>query len=171
MRKYLLYLSLLSFLVFSLNGCGYKPSSKFSRNITGEKISTSVRISLVDPENTVIIKDAVDAAVVSVFHASLVERNYSDTHLDISMSAPSYTPIQYNSDGYVIAYRASVTLHIARETKGTRKNYSSYGTYDFSVEPNAIITDQERFNAIKSSAAKAIVSFIAKISAEGSLQE
>lgn len=160
-----------AFLILGLNSCGYKPSSKFSRVVTGEKISTSVYISLVDPENTVIIKDAVDAAVVSVFHASLVERNYSDTHLDIRMSPPSYTPIQYNSDGYVIAYRASVTLSIIRGTKNEKKSYSSHGTYDFSVEPNAIISDQERFNAIKSSASKALTSFIAKVSAEGSLKQ
>ncbi len=171
MKKYLLYLSIFTFLVVGFNSCGYKPSSKFSRNVTGEKISTSVYISLVDPENTVIIKDAVDAAIISVFHASLVERNNSDTHLDIRMSAPSYAPIQYNSDGYVIAYRASVVLSITRETQGKKKTYSSHGTYDFSVEPNAIITDQERFNAIKSSASKAITSFIAKVSAEGSLKQ
>lgn len=171
MRKYLYYLSIFAFLVVGLNSCGYKPSSKFSREVTGEKISTSVEISLTDPENTVIIKDAVDAAVISVFHASLVDKNYSDTHLTIRMSPPSYTPIQYNSDGYVIAYRASVTLFITRETHDEAKTYSSYGTYDFSVEPNAIITDQERFNAIKSSASKAIISFIAKISAEGSLKQ
>lgn len=171
MKKYLLYLSVLAFLVVGLNSCGYKPSSKFSKNLTGEKISTSVKISLVDPENTVLIKDAVDAAIISVFHASLVERNYSDTHLDISMSEPSYTPIQYNSDGYVIAYRASVTLRIKRETKHETKNYSAYGTYDFTIEPNAIITDQQRFYAIKQSAAKAITSFMAKVSAEGSIKK
>ncbi|MDH4944992.1 LPS assembly lipoprotein LptE [Sulfurimonas sp. C5] len=171
MKKYLLYLSIFAFLVVGLNSCGYKPSSKFSRNVTGEKISTSVYISLVDPENTVIIKDAVDAAIVSIFHASLVDRSYSDTHLDIKMSAPSYVPIQYNSDGYVVGYRARVTLYITRTTKGERKVYSSQGSYDFSVEPNAIITDQERFNAIKSSASKAITSFIAKVSAEGSLKQ
>ena len=170
MKKYLLYFTLLSFLAIGLNSCGYKPSSKFSRNVTGEKISTSVYISLVDPENTVVIKDAVDAAVVSVFHNSLVERKDADTHLDIQMSSPAYTPIQYNSDGYVIGYRARVVLHITRESGAEKKAYTSYGTYDFSVEPNAIITDQERFNAIKYSAAKAIDSFIAKVSAEGSLK-
>jgi hypothetical protein len=171
LKKYLFYLVLSAFLVVGLSGCGYKPSSKFSRNVTGEKISTSVYISLVDPENTVIIKDAVDAAVVSVFHNSLVDRAYADTHLDIRMSSPVYTPIQYNNDGYVVGYRASVTLNITRETGDEKKTYASYGTYDFSVEPNAIITDQERFNAIKYSAAKAIDSFIAKISAEGSLKK
>jgi hypothetical protein len=171
LKKYLFYLVLSVFLVVGLSGCGYKPSSKFSRSVTGEKISTSVYISLVDPENTVLIKDAVDAAIVSVFHNSLVDRKYADTHLDIKMSSPIYTPIQYNNDGYVVGYRASVTLNITRETGDEKKTYSSYGTYDFSVEPNAIITDQERFNAIKYSATKAIDSFIAKISAEGSLKK
>ncbi len=161
-------MSVLALLVLGFNSCGYKPSSKFSRSVTGEKISTSVQISMVDPENTVVIKDAVDAAIVSVFHASLVDRKYADSHLDIRMSAPTYTPIQYNSDGYVIAYRATVKLFITRETQNQRKTYSSHGTYDFSVEPNAIITDQERFNAIKLSASKAINGFIAKVSAEGS---
>ncbi|MFT7860107.1 MAG: LPS assembly lipoprotein LptE [Sulfurimonas sp.] len=171
MTKYLLRLFISVALLLGLNSCGYKPSSKFSRSVTGEKISTSVHISLVDPENTVLIKDAVDAAIVSTFHASLVERAYSDTHLEIKMSSPSYTPIQYNSDGYVIAYRARVTLNIIRHTKGEKRSYNTHGSYDFSVEPNAIITDQERFNAIKSSASKAINAFIAKLSAEGSLKK
>lgn len=171
MKKYLLSLSVVTLLTLGLNSCGYKPSSKYSRSITGEKISTNVTISMVDPENTVIIKDAVDSAIVSVFHASLVDRAYADTHLDISMSSPLYIPIEYNIDGYVVAYRAKVSLFIIRHTKDEIKKYTTYGTYDFSVEPNAIITDQERFSAIKNSAAKAIQSFIAKMSAEGSLQK
>lgn len=169
MKKYLLSLGVAFVLIAGLSSCGYKPSSKFARNVMGEKISTSVYISLVDPENTVIIKDAVDAAVVSIFHASLVERRYSDTHLDIKMTPPSYVPIQYNSDGYVVAYRAKVILTIIRQTKDTKKSYTASGTYDFAIEPNTIITDQERFNAIKYSATKAINSFIAKVSAEETL--
>ena len=156
-------------LIFSLfSACGYKPSAKYSREVVGERISTSVTISAQDPENTVIIKDAVDSAIVEVFHASLTPRSYSDTHLSLSISPPSYTPVQYNNDGYVIAYRTTITLSIMRETSGVKKRYSTRGTYDFSVVPNAVITDQERFDAIRFSAAKAISAFIAQVSAEGS---
>jgi len=45
------------------------------------------------------------------------------------------------------------------------------GNYDFAIEPNAVITDQERFDAINFSAQKAINSFIAQIAAEGSQGE
>jgi hypothetical protein len=154
--------------VLTFGGCGYKPGAKLARSVTGEKVSTSVVISQVDPENTVIIKDAVDAAILQIFHASLSDRAHSDSHLDISMSEPSYAPIQYNSDGYVVGYRARVVLRITRSTGQEVKRYNTTGTYDFAVEPNAIITDQERFIAIKNAASKAIVSFIAQVSAEGS---
>ena len=162
---------LLISLVTLFSACGYKPSAKYSRAVVGEKISTSVIISAEDPENTVIIKDAVDSAVVEVFHASLTKRKYSDTHLDLSISPPTYTPIQYDTSGYIIAYRATIKLGILRETSGVKKHYTTLGTYDFSVDANAVITDQERFDAIKFSSQKAISAFVAKVSAEGTRKE
>lgn len=154
-------------LLFAISGCGYTPSSKFARAVMGEKISTNINISAIDPENTVIIKDAVDEAIIEVFHASLRSRDESDTHLEISISNPSYSPIVYDKDGFIVGYRMSLRLNIVRHHSGVSKRYSLSGTYDFSVSPNAVITDQERFEAIKFSATKAINSFVAKVSAEG----
>jgi len=156
------------FIAFNIMACGYKPSAKFSRNIVGDKVSTSVIISADDPENTVIVKDAVDRAIIKVFHASLTSRSSSTTHLQLRISAPTYTPIQYNDEGYVIAYRTTIKLQIIKYKNGRSKSYQSKGTYDFSIMPNAIISDQERFEAIAFSAEKAIKSFLAQISAEGS---
>jgi len=158
---------LLILIAILFSACGYKPSSKFSRDVVGEKISTSVVVSVQDPENTVIIKDAVDRAIIEVFRASLTSRENSQTHLNLSIGNPSYTPVQYDSDGFVIAYRMSIVLNIAKYHNGLTKNYSTSGTYDFAVVANAVVTDQERFDAIKQSAAKAIRSFIAQVSAEG----
>ncbi len=147
--------------------CGYKPSAKYARVIVGEKISTSVIISAQDPENTVVIKDAVDAAVIEVFHASLTTRSLSTTHLEISLNQPSYSPTQYDTYGYIIAYRTAISLKIKRYKDGKMKLYTTRGTYDFTIVANAVITDQERFNAIKFSSAKAIKAFITQVSAEG----
>lgn len=158
-------LSLLIVLGFA--ACGYKPSSKFSRDVMGDKISTSIVISAQDPENTVIIKDAVDEAIIEVFHASLYSRERSDTHLTLSISNPSYSPIVYDNNGFVVGYRMNVSLNINRLHNGVSKSYSVRGTYDFTVAPNAVVTDQERFDAIRFGAAKAIRSFVAKVSAEG----
>ena len=170
MKKYLHLLNISVFLsiLVLFNACGYKPSSTYARNVVGKKISTSVKISAQDPENTVLIKDALDSAIVEIFHASLTNKRYADTHLNFVLTPPTYAAIQYNTDGFVIAYRATISLKITQETKNSKKHYMAKGTYDFSVVPNAVITDQERFDAIKFSAIKAISSFVAQISAEGS---
>jgi len=164
---FLKLLTLFTLIIF-LSACGYKPSSKYARSVIGEKINTNVTISAQDPQNTVLIKDAVDSAIVEIFHASLTDKAHADTTLSFSLTPPNYSAIQYNTDGYVIAYRATIILKILRESKNIKKNYTAKGTYDFSVVPNAVITDQERFDAIKFSAIKAISSFVAQISAEGS---
>jgi len=166
--SYALRFIIVSFVIVMLIACGYKPSSKYARNVLGNKISTRVIISSGNPENTVVIKDAVDKALVETFHTSLTDQKYADTHLIISLKSSIYTPIQYNTNGYVVGYRATIVLNISRENKDTKKNYVSKGTYDFSVLPNAVFTDQERFDAIKFGSAKAISSFIAQVSAEGS---
>jgi len=160
----LLFLSILAGGV----GCGYKPSAKYSRNIVGEKVHTTIIISAEDPENTVLIKDAIDAAIIKVFHASLSDAKHADTLLKLHISEPTYEPIQYNADGFVIAYRATTRMFIERKTDTIEKKYKTQGTYDFAVVPNAVLTDQERYNAIKYSSEKAMASFLAKIAAEGS---
>ena len=159
---------IIALVIVLFTACGYRPSAKFSREVVGDRISTSVVISAVDPENTVIIKDAVDAAVIDTFHASLVSKSVSSTHLIITLGDPSYTAVQYDSDGFIVAYRASVILSILRISQNKSKKYIAKGTYDFSITPNAVITDKERFDAIKFSANKAIKSFVAQVSAEGS---
>lgn len=164
-------ISLLVLTGMLVNGCGYRPSAKFSRDFLGEKISTSVVISAQDPQNTVIIKDAVDRAIIEVFQASLVSESTSDTHLILNMGAPRYSPIVYDKNGFVVGYRMSATLNIISRHKGVSKNYVASGQHDFIVAPNAIVTDQVRFEAISLSASRAIKSFVAQASAKGARAE
>ena len=151
-----------------LSGCGYKPSSHYAKNVMGEKVSTQVLISLEDPENTVLIKDAIDSAVIMRFRSSLTDRASAVTHLQIMLQSVSLDePLQYNEKGLVTSYRTKVTLQILRTTDGFAKTYHVTGVYDFAIEPNAIISDQARFEAIRYSAEKAMDSFIAQVAAEG----
>ena len=150
------------------SSCGYRPSSESASKIMGDKVSTQVLISSTEPENTVIIKDAIDQAVITKFRSSLVNKRYSDTHLKIVMNSISFSPLQYDVNGYVVTYRTIITLQILRESKNSSKTYTAKGTYDFAIESGATqISDQSRFEAIKFSSIKAIESFIAQVSAEG----
>lgn len=153
------------------SGCGYKPSAHHAKVVIDEKVSTQILISMTDPENTVIIKDAVNEAVITRFDSSLVDKKNSQTHLRITISKITFSPLQYNLEGYIVTYRTHLTLQILRTSGDVAQTYISKGVYDFAIEPNAIISDQARFLAIKLSAQKAIDSFIAAVASEGAIKK
>jgi hypothetical protein len=161
----------LMFLLFLFSGCGYVPSSRYVKKVTGDKVSVQVVISLVDPQNTVLIKDALSNAVIKNFQARLVPPSEAQTQLVVQLESVSYAPLQYDTNGYIVSYRTTVVLTITMKHDGKSKSYSETGIYDFPIEPNAIISDQLRFTAIKNGASKAITAFVAQVSAVGATKE
>ncbi|MFY9143748.1 hypothetical protein [Sulfuricurvum sp.] len=158
-------LNLIALALFS--GCGYQPASYYAKNVLGDSVSTEVIISMEDPQNTVIIKDAVDTAVITKFRTALLPKNSAKTHLKIAILSVSFTPLRYDTNGYIITYRTTVVMHIDRIFGEKTKGYTTQGMYDFAIEPNAIITDQARFVAISQGAQKGIDAFIAQVAAQG----
>jgi len=148
-------------------GCGYMPASKQARRVVGEKLFVEVDVSLQDPENAVLIKDAARKAVVTRFHASLVPQHEAKTTLWLALSRISFSPLQYDENGYIIVYRTNITIQVMRRNAKEKKRYVSKGTFDFTIEPNAVITDAQRFDAISQASLKALDSFVAQVGAEG----
>jgi len=155
-------------ILFMMTGCGYSPASHYAKNVVGESVSTEVVISMEDPKNTVIIKDAVDTAVITKFRTALVGKSSSKTHLKLLLTSVAFTPLQYDTNGYVITYRTTVSMAIERTSEASSGHYTATGVYDFNIEPQAIISDQARFEAIRLSSQKALDVFIAQVAAQGS---
>jgi len=148
-------------------GCGYRPTSHVVKPVLEESVSTKVIISMEDPDNTVLLKDALDSAVVNRFRSALTDEEHASTHLIISLRSTSFVPVFYDSNGYITAYRAFVTLDITRTTGGKTKHYITKGTHLFTIAPNAIISDLVRYEAIQFGAEKALDSFVAQVANEG----
>jgi len=163
-KKLLLVFTLLAF----VTGCGYLPASKQARKVVGKKVYVDVVVPLQDPENAVIIKDATRQAVVTRFHSSLVPKEMAKTVLLVEMAGTSFIPLQYDENGYIIVYRTVVNIRVTRSSSGESQSYSSKGNFDFTIEPNAVITDSQRFNAITNASLKALDSFVAQVGAQGS---
>jgi hypothetical protein len=156
-------------IVLFLSSCGYKPTYNYTKDILGDRIYVDVDISLNDPQNSVLITDSLNEAVISKFRSILTHnQNQADSKLLVKLNSISFTPIQYDSSGYVIAYKSIVGLRI-NFTDKFDKLYTihSTGNYDFSIEANSIISDNKRFEAIKFAALKAMDEFISKISIRG----
>jgi hypothetical protein len=58
-------------------------------------------------------------------------------------------------------------MGIDRISIENRTHYNVSGVYDFNIEPNAIVSDQARFEAIRQGAQKGIDNFVAQVAAQG----
>ena len=166
-------MKLLSFLIpFLLVGCGYKPSSVYTKKVLGNNIHVSAQISRTDPKNSVIIKDAVNEAIVGRFDAKLADKKDADTDLIVSIGSVSFVALSYDQDGYIISYKAKVVLNASYKTSsGKSKSFSTTGEFDFPIAANSVISDSKRFEAIKYASADAINEIISKIAIMGIMRK
>jgi hypothetical protein len=153
-----------------LVGCGYKPTTTYTDNLIGSKIYTNVKIKLKDPENSVIIKDSIKEIAVKRFHSELVTEKESNTKLYITIESVYFGNLQYDENGYVVMKRANLVLSTRYITPTKNGVIKTSGSYDFSTTTDAL-TDQERFNAIKITASKALDELVSKISIIGMLNK
>ncbi len=160
-----LFSFLLPLLVFA--GCGYKPMTSYTKRVFTDKIYTEVEVYLRDPENAVLVKDAMNEAIVSRFGAKIAKKEDATTRLWIRFKSVSFSPIQYDANGYAVYYRANVNLSVRYESPKKRGTESVFGFYDFPIEPNAVISDAKRFEAIRFGAQKALDAFISRMAMRG----
>lgn len=149
-------------------GCGYKPSSYYTKRVLGQNIYAQVKISRTDPRNSVIIKDAINEAILTRFLGRLTTKEKADTVLNIKFNSVSFKPVLYDASGYVVSYKSKVSLKISYKRKGkVVKILSTSGEYDFPIEANSVISDTKRFEAIRYASLDAINEFVSAVSVQG----
>ncbi len=153
------------FFLFLLQGCGYKPISQLSRESLGEHIYVDIVIDLRDPENSVLIKDALLQAILARLHGNLASSKESaDSSVRVSLDSVSFSSLADNKKGFTLFYRARVVLQFSYEDKkGQMHQFSAQGKHDFSIEDSSILSDSKRFEAIKRASIQAIDAFISHV--------
>lgn len=162
--------------VFLLVGCGYKPVSKISQDILGDRIWVDVVMSKTDPQNTVAIKDSIRAGMIERLGKDLADKEDADTTILASIRSLSFSPILYDQFGYVTAYKADLTvLYNVKFSNSQTKDILTSGEYDFKITKrvknrrytDSVISDKDRYEAIKNASSEAFSEFISKLAIEG----
>lgn len=149
-------------------GCGYRPLAHTAKQNFGRNISSEIIISMQDPENSVDIKDAVDKALIKVFQLNLVPKGKAKTHLKIDFKSIDITPITYDINGFISRYQIKVTLGVEMIdiSADGEKSSKFINTIGYHILKSEIISDFERYNAIKRASEKALDSFIHRVLVE-----
>ena len=159
--------SIIYILLLVFMGCGYRPSANFTDKILGERVYTNVIVSLSDPQNSVLIKDAIYKALYSRLDTTVTDKKRADSIIEVKYKSIKFKPLQYDKHGYVIFYQADTTLDFTyiKDKKIVKKTIT--GRYAFPIRPSAIISTSLRFEAIKNGSNRAIEQFIAYLSGFG----
>ena len=159
-------------LAFLTAGCGYKPVSKITQDILGDPVYVDVIISKVEPKNSVFIKDAVKEGIVSRLNRALSDDKNAQSSITVSIKSIDYQATVFDQYGYITAYK--IVLNLSYKTKfkdGKIVETTASGEHDFSVArrskstryADSIISDTDKFEAIKEASKEAFDEYIANL--------
>lgn len=163
MKKYYF----LFLLLILLTACGYKPAAHYAKKLIGEKVYTQVDVSLSDPENAVLTKDALNMALQTRLKRKVSKEKNADSSIYVFYKNIRFIPLQYDRNGYVVFYQAHITLDFTFKKNELKENRQLVGRYEFPIRPSAIISNDLRLKAIEKGSLKALDEFISYLSVKG----
>ena len=162
------------FILFFFNACGYRPAIQYTKATLGNSVYVNVSISRKDPRNSVLITDAVNESVITRFGVKLSQNQKADSKIFIRIGSISFSPILYNKRGYITAYKTKLELKVRYiSKKGKSESFSTFGEYDFAVlqrddlTTNSVISNENRFKAIKFASLDALNELVSKVTIKG----
>jgi len=152
-------------LIFFIS-CGYRPSSYYAKEELGNNIFVNLEVSLSDPRNSVLIKDIVTKVLIQKIGSNMTNSDSkADTIMNLRINSIDILTLQYDADGYNKLYKAVVVIGVKYINKVTQKtkDFAVEAEYDFAVDINANINDNQRYEAIKKASEKAITEILSKV--------
>lgn len=156
------------FFAFFLASCGYVPTSKVANTLFDDKIYVNVELNLQDPKNSIFVADTLREMISSKLGKQLALKHEASDIINVKMNNLEFIPLIYDKNGYVVKYKARLSLDFNVLFKdGTSESFSTRGSYNFDILPNSIISDNIRTNAIKNASSEAFDEFISVLAIKG----
>lgn len=165
--KYIL-ISLLTiyYSLFTLSGCGYKPSSHYAKNEISGKVYVDVTIDIENAQNSVLIKDMMNEMIINQFEAELIAiKSEANSFMKVHLSNVSHTALTTDlATAFAKTYRTTVDVTVSyhkKETQTKKITVSNY--YDYNVENESTVSDEKKQEAVKVASKKALDDILSKI--------
>ncbi|MCT7609453.1 LPS assembly lipoprotein LptE [Aliarcobacter butzleri] len=156
-------------LAFLFVACGYKPSTYYAKKEMEGNVYVKLDVSLVDPRNSVLVKDAVTKILIQKLDSNLVDKEKdADVVMNLGISSVNLSALQYDARGYNKLYKAEVFIKVDyyRKENGIKKSFTVDGEYDFAVDIGGTITDANRYDAITKASDQAVSEVVSRIAVQ-----
>jgi outer membrane lipopolysaccharide assembly protein LptE/RlpB len=164
------HLSLFTLIMSALviSGCGYKPAARYGRDLLPDPVYVDVRLSGVEPQNGVYLKDEILRLLMSRFHERIApDETTAVSRIIVPSYTISYSPLTYDTNGYVTRYRVTTEITFRLITPKETLNKKITSTEDVSIQPGSLTSSAAREYAIRVAIRKAMDQFLAYIARKG----
>ncbi|WP_198305418.1 LPS assembly lipoprotein LptE [Arcobacter vandammei] len=168
MRVYSGFLVLVFTIIIGLtfNACGYRPSANYAKQEMRGNVFVKLDVSLEDPKNSVLVKDAVTKILIQKIGSQMVDNeNDADVVMNLGINSVSMSVLSY-SGGFNQQYNATVSIgvkYFRKDNNNKVKSFTVIGEHDFAIERGASINDSHRFSAITKASDKAVTEILSRI--------
>ena len=168
--KYFYILFLLIYPLIFFSGCGYKPTSYYSKNEIKGKVYIQSKIDIKNSENSVLIRDVLNELIITRFDAMIVnKKENSDMIVSAILNSVKHKGLETSQDGYTTLYRATVSISIKyrkNETNSKQKVITVSNYYDYSVDYNSVLNNEKKLEAVRLASSKALNDIFTKIAVQ-----
>ena len=151
-----------------ITGCGYKPVAQYGRDLLPGPVYVDVRLSGVEPQNGVYLKDEIIRMLKNRFHEKVsLHKEGAVSQIVVPGYTIGYSPLTYDKNGYVTRYRVTTDITfnlIMPKEKLSKKIVSSE---DVSIQPGSLTSSVAREAAIRVAIRKAMDQFLAYVAQKG----
>lgn len=166
-HKGLMFVAFTIFLTLFITACGYRPATTYAKQELRGNVFVKLNVSLEDPRNSVLVKDAVTKILIQKIGSNLVDNEKeADVIMDLNISSVSLATLQYDADGFNQLYKATVVIgvkYFRKDNNNKVKSFSVDGEHDFAIDRGASINDSNRFDAITKAADRAVTEMLSRI--------
>lgn len=158
------FLTLCIFLSFT--ACSYEPATYYAKRELNKDVFVALDLSLTEPRNSVLIKDAITKILIQRLGSKLVDsQEESDIIMNLKIKSVDFTTLQYDKDGYNKLYKAKVSIGVRYLDKSTQKakDFSVLGETNFAVDIGSSINDTHKYNAIREASNDAMTEILSRI--------
>jgi len=166
MRLYRFSYTLLA--VVFIIGCGYKPVSRYAKGVLKEPVYVDVKLSKVEPQNGIFLKDEILKLIKTQLHQRVVnKRELASSIIEVPNYHFNYSVLTKDRNGYVTRYRIKsyITFNLISEDENLTKSIKT--SEDVNIESNSLTSDRAKDVAMKTAIKKAMDSFLAYLAQEG----
>jgi hypothetical protein len=151
--------------MFFIHGCGYKATKHYAKEQLHGNIFYTLDMNINNVEQSVVLRNEIISMILNDLDSTIAKRKEdADTYIEAHIASIDYKGIKTDNEGYTKIYRTTVSVKLIYQKKESlKKQINSSGYYDYVVDTDSTITEQNKLESIRIATQNALDHILSKL--------